>query len=341
MDHVKLVPYAFKRFSVLSALRTGLPTLRHLAFPTVLPPSDRVALFTMNIFPPMLRVWHHFTMRSIGNDVDVVAFDCSGTLNPRDFPGMTVQKFINPRYAQKCDNFLHVISRNRSIAWICDDDTFITSHAALDIVKREMAVPNTAAVSFEPRKWWEFDINGKRTPPLGTYCLALNRAIVSEKEHLSFRPADGNTHPSLIRNGAVGRFDSFDKANETLLKNGYRCHIVDAEEAKACTINYEGLSAAVMLLAYFKTPEQTCAFFEGPAKEKWSGNMLFRCFQGMLSLVAIRKAAEILEGRPIPVRSLPTMETLARIRKDVEPHLRSDCHFRKVDENNARLAAAL
>lgn len=341
MDHVKLVPYAFKRFSVLSALRTGLPTVKHLLLPRVLPASDRVALFTMNIFPPMLRVWHHFAMRSVGKDVDIVAFDCSGTLDPRDFPGITVQKFINPRYAQKCDNFLHVISRNRAVAWICDDDTFITSHTALDIVQREMAVPNTAAVSFEPRKWWEFEFDGKRQAPLGTYCLALNRSIVSEKEHLSFRPADGNPHPSLIHGRNVGRFDSFDKANETLLKKGYRCVIVDPEEAKACTINYEGLSAAVMLLAYFQRPEDTLAFFENPAKEKWRGNMLFRCFQGLLSLVAIRAAAEKLKGGAIPVRSMPSLEALTRIRKEVEPYLRNDCNFLKVDENNARLAAAL
>lgn len=340
MDHVQTVPYAFKRFSILSAFRTGLPTLKHLLFPYVLPPGDTVPLFTMNIFPPMLRVWHHFAKRSLGNDVDMVAFDCSGTLKRRDFPGMKIQKFLNPRYAQKCDNFLHVISRNREIAWICDDDTFITSHAALDIVRREMAVPNTAAVSFEPRKWWEFEFDGKRTQPLGTYCLAMYRPIVSEKEHLSFRPANGNNHPSPLREGP-GRYDSFDKANETLLLKGYRCAIVDPAEAKACTINYEGLSAAVMLLAYFRTPERTLAFFEAPEKKKWAGNMLFRCFQGMLSLIAIHAAAEKLTGRTIPVRSLPSQADLDRIRKDVEPFLRSDVSFRKVDENNARLAAEL
>src|SRR5262245_23655207 len=127
MDHVKTIPNAFKRFSIISAVRTALPTLKQLTVPYVLPLSDKPALFTMNIFPPMLRVWHHFATRSLGNDVDIVGFDCSGTLKKRDFPGMRIQKFLNPRYAQKCDNFLHVISKNRDIAWICDDDTFITN----------------------------------------------------------------------------------------------------------------------------------------------------------------------------------------------------------------------
>lgn len=340
MDHSRTIAHAFKRFSALSAFRSALPTAKQLAFPYVLPPSPKPALFTMNIFPPMLRVWRHFAVRSLGDDVDIVGFDCSATLDPRDFPGMRIQKFLNPRYAQKCDNFLHVISRERDVAWICDDDTFITSHAALDVVKRELAVPNTAVVTFEPRQWWEFEIEGRRTKPVGTYCMAMNRRIVSDKERLSFRPADGNNHPSPRREGP-GRYDSFDKANETLLLKGYRCAIVDPAEAKACTINYEGLSSAVMLLAYFRTPGETVAFFDAPEKKKWSGNLLFRCLQGVISLHHIHAAAEKLAGKPLPVRSMPSLAELSRIRKDVEPFLREEFSFRKLDENNARLAAEL
>src|SRR3989344_4398915 len=91
----ELLRYSFKRFSVVSALGTALPSALYSLRRPSLPQSPKTALFTMNILPPLFTVWWHFAKRAIGERADIVVFDCSGKLNEQEFPGVMIQKFVN------------------------------------------------------------------------------------------------------------------------------------------------------------------------------------------------------------------------------------------------------
>src|SRR3989338_4324489 len=147
----EILGIAFKQFSLRAALRTALPTLGYYLMRSPLPKSDKPALFTMNILPPMATVWHHFVQKNLGDRVDTVIFDCSGKLNPKDFPGARVQKFLNFYAATKSDEFIRHIASSRKTAWICDDDMFPMSNDMIDVLEREFQDPLTASVSFRPR----------------------------------------------------------------------------------------------------------------------------------------------------------------------------------------------
>ena len=337
----QIVPYAFKRFSLLRALKTGIPTLQYELARWALAPSAKPALFTMNILPPMMTVWHHFVRKELKDRVDVVIFDSSGKLDPSEFPGARVQKFLNLYAATKSEKFLRSIARNRRIGWLCDDDMFIINGKAVDVVEHELAVPNTASVSFRPRHWWEFDIDGKRHPVSSSYCIAYNREIFVEKEHLSLKPCDGNTHPPIGQNKHPERYDTCDKANEILLKKGYRCAIVPEEERETYVTGFSGLSGAVMLLAYFTKPQQTLDFFLTPPKERWRGNMLYGLLSAMLAICTITELAERIRGKTYPLASLPSRTALEKIRSDHEQFLREGQSFAWVDTVSETLRTRL
>jgi hypothetical protein len=341
LPYDQLLRYVFKRFSVLSAFRTALPTARYLLTRPALPPSDKPALFTMNILPPMMTVWHHLARKNLGDKVDITIFDCSGRLDTKEFPGARVQKYLNLYAATKSDEFLTRIARNRRIGWICDDDVFFTGGNPLDLLQREFRDPNTASVSFRPRDWWHFDFgNGVTHPASGSYCIAYNREIFVEKEHLSLKPADGNTHPSRIGKNER-RYDTADKANEILLRKGYRCAVLPKEEASSCISAFTGMSGAVMLLWYFRTPDQTLEYFRTAPAERWNGNVLYGLLAGMLAIRTIQECHETLKGRPYPLPSLPARTALERLRQEHAAQFREDQTFDWVDETTERLRAAL
>lgn len=336
----QLLQTLFKRFSVSSAKRTLLPTLGHCLRRPVLPPSDKPALFTMNILPPMMTVWHHCVRKYLGDRVDTVIFDCSGKLDPQEFPGARVQKFLNLYAATKCDIFLRRIAKHRRIGWLCDDDIFIIHHAAADLVERELAVPNTASLSFRPRMWWHFAIDGKAHPVSGSYCIAFNREIFVEREHLSLAPAGDNPHPADIGRPPL-RYDTGDKANEILLRKGYRCAIIPKEEETKCITGFSGMSGTVMLLWNFTTPEQTLSFFRDPPVEQWQGNVLYGTFSALLAIHCIQECYTKLKGRPYPLPSLPSFAELEKLRREREPHLGGGRSFRWIDDAGERLKNAL
>lgn len=331
---------AFQWFSIFSARRTLLPTLRYYCTRAPLPPNDKPALFTMNILPPMATVWYHFVRKNLGGGVDTVIFDCSGGLDPADFPGARVQKFLNFYAATKSEEFLEHIAKNRRIAWICDDDMFPMSRTMLTVLEREFAVPRTASVSFRPRDWWHFVIDGKPYEVSSSYCTALNRSIVVEKEHLSLRPADGNMHPSHIGKPPK-RYDTFDKANEILLQKGYRCCIVPPEERTICLTGFSGMSGAVVLLSSFRTPEETLAYYRAAPEERWSGNILFGTLSSMLAICSIQELYERLTGKTYPLPSLPRRDELERLREEHRHSLRPDQSVTWFDEVADRLRTEL
>lgn len=336
----KLLPVLFKRFSVASARRTLFPTLVYHATRPALPPSDKPALFTMNILPPMMTVWHHCAKKYLKDDADIVIFDCSGKLNPAEFPGARVHKFLNQYAATKSDIFLKQIARNRRHGWICDDDVFFTGDA-VSRMRKEFEVPGTASVSFRPRTWWHYELEGKRYWPSGSYCIAFDREIFVNKEKLSLAPAANNPHPADGGSRPPGRYDTGDLANEILLKRGYRCAIIpEQEEAKYITA-FSGLSGAVMLLWHFRTPEQTLDWFRGPPKKQWSGNVLFGVLAAMLAIRTVEECYETLKGRPYPLPSLPSRAELEALRKEHEQYVRKDQSFAWIDDASERLKKAL
>ncbi len=339
-QYAKLLPYAFRRFSLQSARRTLLPTLRYYLTRAPLPPSERPALFTMNILPPLMTLWYHLVRKNLGERVDIVIFDCSGRLDPRDFPGARVQKFLNLYAATKCDEFLRHIARHRRVGWICDDDMFPMDAGMLDVIEREFRDPKTASVSFRPRTWWHFEIKGRCYEPSSSYCIAFNREVLVEKELLSLAPADGNTHPSHIGK-PPGRYDTFDKANEILLTKGYRCAIVSPEERRECVTGFSGVSGGVMLLYYFKTPEQVLDYYLSPPKKQWGGNMLFGTLSAMLAISIVQELAAKITGAPYPLPSLPKREQLEKILEDHKPYLRQDHRIEPVWEAGERLRRAI
>lgn len=338
-DYAQLLKYVFRANSIRFAFRTLLPSIGFCISKNTLPPSDKPALCTMNILPPMMTVWHHFARKNIGDRVDIVIFDCAGRLDPKEFPGALVLPFLNLYAATKGDIFIRSIARNRRIAWICDDDMFLMSPDCLPILKREFAVPKTASVSFRPREWWEFMINGKRYPVSSSYCTAFDREIFMQ-ENLSLAPADGNTHPGTL-NKAPSRYDTFDKANEILLRKGYRCAIVPEEERERCVAEFSGLSGAVMLLHHFKTSEQTLDYFRTPPPEKWRSNLLFGVLSAMLSVCTIQELYTRLKGSPYPLPSLPKKEDLLKILEERKPFMRSDQTLEAVEKTSKRLHEAL
>ena len=341
-DYARLLPKTFKRFGLLSARKTLLPTLAFYANPNPLPKSEKPALFTMNILPPMMTVWYHIVRKHLGDKVDVVIFDSSGNLDPTEFPGARVQKFLNIYAATKSDIFLRKIAKNRRVGWICDDDMFPIDPRMLDVMKREFADENTAAVSFRPRDWWHFEINGKSYEPMSSYCTAFNRKILVEKEHLSLGPTNGNTHPSHIGK-LPGRYDTCDKANELLIQKGYRCFITPEEERKQYLTGFSGVSGAVMLLYHFKKPEDVLEYYSSPPESQWSGNMLFGTLAAMLAVSIVQELYTTLKGSPYPLASLPERSELEQILESRRKHLRPDqLEYEKVlKASEEKLKAAL
>jgi len=335
-----LLQSLFKRFSVSTARRTLLPTIGFYLTRPALPPSEKPALFTMNILPPMMTVWHHCVRKYLGDRVDTVMFDCSGKLDPAEFPGARVQKFLNVYAATKSDIFLNRIAKRRRIGWLCDDDIFLINGAAVDRVERELAIPNTASVSFRPRTWWHFEIDGKAYPPSSSYCIAFNREILCDRERLSLAPANGNNHPSDMGKPPT-RYDTFDKANEILLKKGYRCAIVSKETENTYITGFSGMSGTVMLLWHFSTPEETADFFLSQPMEKWQGNVLYGTFSALLAIQCIQECYTKLKGRPYLLPSLPSKKVLWDIRRSCEPHLGDARSFTWIDEAGERLKGAL
>lgn len=339
MNYVRLLPYTFKKFSLRSALRTAVPTAKYYLTQPALPPSVKPALFTMNILPPMATVWYHMVQKHLGDAVDVVIFDCSGTLQVEDFPGAKVQKFLNLYAATKSDIFIQKIAKHRKIAWICDDDMFPMSSNMIDVLQKEFADDNTVSVSFRPRRWWQFEIDGKKYAPSSSYCIALNRDILWQKEKLSLRPCGNNPHPGIIK--PPKRYDTFDKANEVLLQKGYRCFIVPEHEEHEYYAGFSGVSGAVMLLNHFTTPEQTLQYYLEPPKEQWSGNMLFGTLQAMLSVSVVQEVYEAITGKPYSLPSLPDRAELEKLLKERQQYLREDQNAAAVYATRERLLAAV
>ncbi|MCA9370802.1 MAG: hypothetical protein KC680_02470 [Candidatus Peregrinibacteria bacterium] len=341
MKYFELVPFAFKKFCIMRAFRTGIPTVMHYIKRPALKASDRPALFTMNIMPPMMTVWYHFVRKNLGDTVDTVIFDCSGTLKKQDFPGAHVQKFLNFYAATKTDEFLYHIAQNRKLGWMCDDDMFIISDKCIGHIEKEFADPNTASLSFRPRNWWHFDLDGTTYEPSSSYCTVINRTIYCDKEHLNLSPADGNVNAVSHIGKEMHRYDTFDQANEVLISKGYRCAIAPEKERNKLVTGFSGVSSAVMLLWHFSSAEKFMAYLEAPEDKSWRGNTLYTILSGLLAISSMQEMHETITGSPYHLRAMPSKTDLNRLVKEKSPLLREGHDFEKTLSVAEQLRKAL
>ncbi|MDP7477171.1 MAG: hypothetical protein QF442_01860 [Candidatus Peribacteraceae bacterium] len=341
MTYYDLLPYVFKKFSLLRILRTGIPSAMHYVSRTPLPKSEKPAIFTMNIMPPMMTVWYHLVQKNLGDRVDLTIFDCSGTLKKSDFPKARVQKYINVYAATKSDEFLYHIARNRKIGWVCDDDMFILSDKCLERINQEFADPNTASLSFRPRDWWHFDIDGKEYEPSSSYSIVINREIYCDKENLNLSPCNGNNNAVSHIGKEVKRYDTFDHANEQLIRKGYNCAIVPEDQRNQMVTGFSGVSSAVMLLWYFRSSKKMMEYLEEPADEAWRGNTLFTVLSGLRAINYMQQMHEEITGKPYALRSMPSWDTLEALREKKTPLIRKKQSFERVDEVAAILKNSL
>ncbi|MDD5469257.1 MAG: hypothetical protein PHO92_00435 [Candidatus Peribacteraceae bacterium] len=335
-----VLPRAQKLFTLRSIARNALATAHYHTLEKPLPPSEKLTLFTCNIFPPNVVVWHHLVRKYFGDRVETFIFDCSGDLDPKLVPGAKVHKYFNAMHPTKIDVFLRRSARHRKCIWICDDDIFPISDRALDVLSQEFAVPNTATVSLHPRNWWHFAIKGKEYEASGSYCVVLDRDIFVEKEHLNAQSADGNVHPAHNGKGCR-RYDTLDKANETLLMRGYRCAVVGKEKRDACMRGFDGTSGGALLLWYLGSKEKVLRFFNEPKDEQWGGNLLFGLLNSLFAIHEIQKIYAHITGSPYPLPALPKMADLEQIRKRTEPHLAHGRSYGEVEETGKSIAASL
>ena len=328
--YYQVLPRAQKLFSVASTLRTGIPTVGYYLNRKPIPNQGKPLIFTSTIFPPNAIVWHHFVQKHLGDRVNTVIFDCSGFLDPARVPGAYTQKMMNFMHPTKVNEVLYHTAENHKICWICDDDMYPISPLALDYISAALADPKTASLSFRPRHWWHFEIEGKQYEPSGSYCVALNRETFI-KENLTMQSSDGNTHPTIFGD-KPRRYDTGDKANEILLQKEYNCSILPEEERNLCVRGFTGVSGAALLLWYFNTPEEMLNFYLRPPKEKRSSNVLYGTLQSLLSLAAVLDLYEKITGETYAMNSLPDRNQLKMLRKEYEPFLKGNQSFASIDE---------
>ncbi len=206
----------------------------------------RTTIFTCSIYPDLTRVWFHFVQRyTDAAQVQAVIYDCGSRLDPRHFPGAKVKKHRNLEHGKKIDHYVQQ-HQGTPLIWLSDDDVFMLSgeaepRAAEDLLGDE----RRAALSYKPRGWWEFEIDGLNYPVMGSYCLIFKPEIFT-RENLSFctRP---NTNPK-IRQGMT-YYDTADYANEQLLRRGYEVINVTDENRQTLARSYSAVSSGFVNFA--------------------------------------------------------------------------------------------
>jgi len=326
---------AQRQFTLQKAWRNALPTLRCQLLGKPLPASEKATICTSTIFPPLAVLWHHIVRQCLGDRAEIVIFDCAGTLDPTSVPGATVQRFLNVRHATKIDLWLKKTLQHRKVAWICDDDVFPVNAKVFEVISREFAHPKTATVSFRPRAWWHFEIGRREYQPSGSYCLVINRQIFTE-EGLSAQPTDGNTHPT--HTGKIWtRYDTLDKANETLIKRGFRCTIAPEKERSECIVGFNGTSIAALLLNRFCSADALLSYLHAVTSSQWTGNVFPRCLSALLTADIVRDLYCRVTGEPWQELHLPAKADLMELRTKAEPHLSPSHGLAEIDATEKRL----
>ena len=200
-----------------------------------------ITIITFSIFPELTRLWYYFIERSAGLltghkfTLSFLIVDCSGKLDPRNFPIATIERFINDTHPHKLDFFFRRYIGSEFVL-ISDDDCFILNpqilvEAAKDLTKHR----GLAAISFFPRPDWWLIVNNGRIRPMGSYCLMVNRNIILN-EKLYFQS------PKIINPHNHGIYDTADYMNEQLLKRGYGVNLPDEQQRSTAIGGFRGSS---------------------------------------------------------------------------------------------------
>ena len=206
-----------------------------------------LTIFTCSIYPDVTRIWYYCLVKSLqGKQVPVVIYDSSGLLNPIYYPGAKIVRYPNEQHGKKIDDFIkHHLKTD--FFYLTDDDAFLTSGEVLPYGLNWLeAGEMNAIVSYKPRLWWSFEVNGKEFPTMGSYSL-LVKARVVRKYELSFQSK--RTERPEIRKG-TGYYDTADFVNEYLLKEGYAINIAP-EDIRNAVPTFFGTSSA--MLSYYQT----------------------------------------------------------------------------------------
>jgi hypothetical protein len=202
-------------------------------------------IFTCSVYADLTRVWYHFVQRYTRRPrVSVLIYDCGARLTPTDFAGATIVRRPNLDHGRNIDHAVQVAVTPRM--FLTDDDSFVVDARAEPTAARLLRPRRTAAVTFRPRTWWQFEIDGRHHPVMGTNALVFKPEIF-RRERLSFRQRPASD-PS-IRNGLDGRYDTGDHANEALLRRGYAVVVPDATVREAMVVGYSGVSRGFLNFA--------------------------------------------------------------------------------------------
>lgn len=183
-------------------------------------------VFTCSIYPDLTRVWYHFARRyAAAPEFTTLIYDCGSRLESEDFAGARLLRHRNLEHGRKID---HCIKRNikTETVFLTDDDAFLLHpQAAMQAIELLRTDPQRAVYSYKPRDWWNFEIDGKSYPVMGSYALFFKPDIV-RREKLSFR-TQRTTDPKIRR--GEGYYDTGDYLNEQLIRRGYEILTADKE----------------------------------------------------------------------------------------------------------------
>jgi hypothetical protein len=207
----------------------------------------RTTFFTCSIYPDLTRVWYHFVRRyTDSSKVSFIIYDCGGYLSQDHFPGAQIIRYPNLEHGKKIDHCVRETVKTQ-LLFVTDDDSFILSDQAEPLVADTLLSNERAAVfSFKPREWWEFEIDGKTHPAMGSYSLAFKPEVI-RRENLSFCSCP--TKNIKIRKGS-GYYDTADYANEQLLCRGYDVVVPEPDVRRKMVRSYSAVSRGFLNFAH-------------------------------------------------------------------------------------------
>ena len=242
------LPATLRRFNYTESLpRTAGSYLRVMAELERLRDRETPVVLTFSVFEDFVRVWHRFMASATKGKWQIVIGDSSGAMDPEKFPGAKLIRVPNHLYhGKKIDLLLrHVIGPQP--VFLCDDDMYPLFDPSPYLEK--LVPPDVAAVSLHPRPWFQFEIDGVRHDPMGSFALLFKPEIFA-KEGLRFQPPQGiESARKVFAEGAkhLKTYDTGDYANEQLILRGYKI----LTERHQGFIGYDGMTAPRLVLQRF------------------------------------------------------------------------------------------
>ncbi len=245
----QIIPSSIRWFSVSRIPRTLASTvLLFLAIKKINLKADKVAV-AFSISEKQARLWLYFCQKFLPNNQwDFLIVDCAGDMNPENFQGAQVVRFLNFSHGFKIDFFLRRILKHK-LVFIGDDDKYLISeiNQCVDQFSKD---EKAAVVSFCPRVYYRLRFGNEEFSAMGSYSLIIKRRIFLDNK-LSFRPVNKISTRRFFYKEKPGykrnlKFDTGDFANEQLIAMGYK--IIFANENTV--VGFDGLSQTRILLLF-------------------------------------------------------------------------------------------